>query len=219
MRTTLARKQVETFATQEVGTVVAAIAIGGRPFRVRTGSGEHDATRAVSCLVEPEVGDRVLLAIHDAGCHVLAVLDREGSQPTRIVAPGDVEISAPSGRFTVAAQDGVRLVSPGEVAVASGKVRVASTEGSLAVGTLTYLGDQVVAQVDRVTTVAKQVESVAERWVQRVKRAYRFVAESEQVQAKYLGYSATAAMTVKAKTTVVSSGDLTKIDGAQIHLG
>ncbi|WP_437809965.1 DUF3540 domain-containing protein [Sorangium sp. So ce1078] len=216
MRDNLARQPIETYAFHEVGTVVGAL---GRSLRVRTGSGEHEARRAISCLVEPELGDRVLLALHDEGCHVLAVLEREGESPVRLTADGAIEVSAPSGHLTLAAEQGVRIVSPGETTIASGKVRVAANEASLAVGAVTYIGEQLAAQVDRVKTVAREVESVADRWVQRLERAYRFIAESEQVRANYIEVSATTAVSIKAKTTIVSGGELAKIDGGQIHVG
>ncbi|KYG05842.1 hypothetical protein BE21_38220 [Sorangium cellulosum] len=207
---------METLATQEVGAVIGAM---GRTFQVRVGSGDYAAKRAVSCLVEPELGDRVLVALHDGGCHVLAVLDREREAPTRLVAEGDLQVSTPGGRFTVTAAEGVSIVTPAEVAVAAGKVRVAADEGSLALGALTYVGEQLVAQVRRVKTVARSVESVADRWVQRLDRAYRFIAESEQVRTQYYEIKAKAAVNIKAEATLVSSGELTKIDGGQIHLG
>jgi len=216
MRENLARKQVQNHATQEVGVVVASL---GRTYRVRAGSYEHEARRAVSCLVEPVLGDQVLLALHDEGCHILAILEREAEAPTRLVAEGDLELSAPGGAVTIAAEEGVRVVSPGETAIASGKVRVAASEASLAVGALSYVGEQIAAQVDRVKTVSQELENVAERWVQRLGRAYRFIKESEQVRAHYLEYSATAAVNVKAKATIVAGGELAKIDGSQIHLG
>lgn len=216
MRDSLAKQRAETFVTQEVGAILA---VTGRSFQVRVGSGDYDAKRAVSCLVEPELGDRVILAMHAEGCHVLAVLDRDGDAATRIVAEGDLAICAPAGRFMVTAQEGVRVVTPGETAIASGKVRVDAGEASLAVGAMTYVGERLVAQVDRAKTVARSVESVADRWVQRVERAYRFIGQSEQVRAEYYELSARSAVTIKAQTTIVSSGELTKINGGQIHLG
>lgn len=216
MRDNLARQRAGTFAIQEVGKVIGVV---GPSLRVRVGSGDYEAKRALSCLVQPELGDEVLLALHDEGCHVLAVLDREGDAPTRLVAEGDMEVSAPNGRFTVAAAEGLRFVTPAEAAIAAVKVRVTASEGSLAVGALSYVGEQLVAQVDRVKTVARSVESVADRWVQRVERAYRFIAESEQVRTKYYEVTAQAAVNIKAQATLVSSGELTKIDGGQIHLG
>ncbi len=216
MRDNLARQRVETTATQEVGAVTAVL---GRSFQVRVGSGEYQARRAVSCLVEPEVGDRILLALHDEGCHVLAVLDCDGDAPTRLVAHGDLELHAPDGRVTVTAHDGVDVVTPGEAAIAAGHVRIAATGAALAIDTLAYLGAEVVARVDRVKTVAREVESIADRWVQRLERAYRFIAQSEQVRASYLDVAASSAINMQSQTILVTSGELTKINGAQIHVG
>ena len=216
MRNNLARQQAHIYSTQEVGTIVGIL---GRSLRVRAGSEELEARRAVSCVIEPLLGDRVLLSIHEADCHVLAILDRESEEPTRIVADGDLEIRAAAGTVTIASEEGVRVVSPGETTIASGSVHIAASEASLAVGTLTYVGEQVAAQIDRVKTVSRELESVADRWVQRLGRAYRFITESEQVRANYLEYSATAAVNVKAKATIVTGGELAKIDGSQIHLG
>jgi hypothetical protein len=63
------------------------------------------------------------------------------------------------------------------------------------------------------------VESVADRWVSRVARAYRFIAESEQVRARYYEVSAKAAVNIKSQTILVTSAELTKIDGGQVHIG
>ncbi|MDI1476371.1 DUF3540 domain-containing protein [Polyangium sp. y55x31] len=216
MRDNLARQRTETLATQEVGTVTAIL---GKRLMVRVGSGEYEARRAVSCLVEPVLGDLVLLALHDEGCHVLAVLEREGGGATRLVAEGDLEMSAPAGKVTIHAQSGVCMATPGETTLASGKVRVHAREGALAVEAMSYLGDRLVAKIDHVKTVARSVESVADRWVSRVARAYRFIAESEQVRARYYEVSAKAAVNIKSQTTLVTSGELTKIDGGQVHIG
>jgi hypothetical protein len=55
--------------------------------------------------------------------------------------------------------------------------------------------------------------------VSRVTRAYRFIAEPEQARARYYEVSAKAAVNIKSQTTLVTSGELTKIDGGQVHIG
>ena len=216
MKDNLARQLFDPIAVQKVGLVIAT---GGDGLCVRIGANEQRALRAASCLVEPEVGDRVLVAEHDQGCHVIAVLDRDDAAPLRVGLRGDLELSAPDGRVTLAAQQGVRVVTPGEAEVAAGSTRVAAMRASFAIGALSYVGEQVEVQLERVKTVARTMESVAERWVQRLERAYRFISKSEQVRAEVLDYSARKAVTVQAENTVISSAELTKIDGGQIHLG
>lgn len=214
MRDNLARRI--THPTQEVATVVGT---SGRGVRVRSPLGEVEARRAASCLLEPALGDEVLVVHHDGGAHVLAVLERDGEAPARLSVDGDLEIAAASGRVSVSARDGLDLLTPGEAVVAAGSARISAKHGEVMIGAMVYLGDQITAQVDRVKTVARSVESTAERWVQRVDRAYRFIARSEAVRAEYLDYQVRSAFHVKAETTVMNSAGLTKIDGSQIHLG
>ncbi len=210
----LARKI--SYPTQEVATVVGT---AGRSLRVRSRSGEIEARRAAGCLLEPALGDEVLVVHHERGSHVLAVLERDDDVPARLSAEGDLEIAAPAGRVSMSARDGVDLLTPGEAVIAAGSARISAKHVETMIGTMNYLGDRVTANVDRVKTVAKSVETVAERWIQRLDRAYRFIARSETVRAEYLEFEARSAFHVKAETTLVTSGGLTKIDGSQIHLG
>lgn len=214
MRDNLAR-QLE-FPTQETAIVVG---ISGRSVRVRSQLGEVEARRAASCLLEPALGDEVLVVRPDHRAYVLAVLERDGEAPARVSVEGDLQIACPAGRVSVSAREGVDLVTPGEAALAAGSARISANRGEVVIGALTYLGDRVTAQVDRIKTVAESVETVAERWVQRLDRAYRFIARSEMVRAEYVEIEARAAFHVKADTTLVNSAGLTKIDGSQIHLG
>src|SRR5262245_54392599 len=154
---------------QELGRVVRA----GGALRVRTDSGEFDAKRAVSCLVEPEEGDLVLLASTAKSCHVLAVLEREGSAPTRLVAEGDLTIQAPRGRFAIAAQEGIDLASGKDVSVVSGGVSVNAVTGSVVLQRLSLLSTFVQAEIEKAKLFAGSLDSVLDRISQRVKRSYR----------------------------------------------
>jgi hypothetical protein len=195
------------------------VGVSGRALRVRSSLGEIEATRAASCLLEPALGDLVLLVHHARGNHVLAVLERDAEAPARLSTDGDLEIGAPGGRVSVSARDGIHLTTPGEAVIAADTARVSASRGEMVIGALAYLGERLTAKVERVKTVAEEVESVAGRWVQRLERAYRFISRSESVRAEYLNYEARTAFHVKAETTLVNSGGLTKIDGSQIHLG
>jgi hypothetical protein len=201
---------------QEVATVVG---ISGRSLRVRSSLGEVMARRAASCLLEPALGDEVLVAHHDRGSHVLAVLERDDEAPARISAEGDIEIAAAAGKVSVSGRDGVDILTPGKAVIAAGSASISAKRADVVVEALAFLGESIAAKVDRVKTVADSVETVATRWVQRLDRAYRFIARSETVRAEYLEYEAKAAFHVKAETTLVNSAGLTKLDGSQIHLG
>ncbi len=214
MRDNLARKIVHP--TQEVATVVG---ITDRRIRVRSSLGEVEVRRAASCLIEPEMGNEVLVVHHERGSHVLAVLERDEQSPARIIADGDLEIASPVGHVSMSGRDGINLLTPGEVVIAAETATVTAKKGEMMIDALTFLGNRFTAQIERVKTVSQSVESIAERWVQRVDRAYRFIAQSESTRAGYIEIQARTAFHVKAETTLVNSQGLTKIDGSQIHVG
>jgi hypothetical protein len=213
----LARKLDQAGVFQDMGTIVRE---EGPVFVVRTGSGDFRARRAVSCLVEPEVDDYVLLSgSPDGRAWVLAVLEREAGAGASVTADGDLRIKLPGGRFAVAAQEGVDLLSGKDVNVVSGEVKVTAAEGSVTVGTLAYLGSFVRAEVEKVKLAASTLDSVLERFSQKVKRSYRIVEELDQLRAEQVDHQARQTMSLRGRNALVTAEELVKLDGEQIHLG
>lgn len=213
-----ARKLEPQVAYQASGRVARA---QGAMFAVESGNTEYDARRAVSCLLEPTDGDHVLLAIvPERGAFILAVLERgAGGESARLAFDGDLEVSATSGRVVIAAKDGIDLVSTGDVGLVGDRVKVTARAAEMVVDHLGVVGGTVQAQLAKVKVVAETIDQAADRIVQRVKRAYRFVAETEQVRAQRVDVAAQKTMSLHARNTVVTAEELVKVDGGQIHLG
>jgi len=204
--------------TEQTGRVVALRADGS--IAVRTGNGDHEARRALSCLVAPEVSDLVLVALSPTeGAFVLAVLKRESGAATALAVDGDLEVRLTSGRFRVAAQEGVELVSARTVSVVAAGLDLNAGEGNVVLQRLSFLGDAVRAEIDRVRLIAGRFDSVLERLSQRVKRSYRTVEEMDQLRAERIDYTAEKTMSLHAEHTLVTADELVKLDGEQIHLG
>ncbi len=213
----LARKLEQQDVIHEVGTIVRA---DGAALVVRTAAGEYPGKRAVSCLVEPEVDDAVLVAALPQGrCYVLAVLEREPGAGVKLGADGDLQIRLPEGKFAVAAQDGVKLVSAQEVSVVSGRLNVNAVDGNVVLQRLTYLGRLLRSEVDKVKVLAGSFDTVLDRLSQRVKRCYRTVEEFDQLRAERIDYQANKNMSLHARNALVTAKQLVKVDGEQIHLG
>ncbi|KYF82960.1 DUF3540 domain-containing protein [Sorangium sp. So ce394] len=213
----LARKLESTETFQETGRVVGA---GAGGFVVRAGTGEHEAQRAVSCLVEPEVGDVVLLARSERGkSYVLAVLERAPGAAARVVHDGDIELQLRRGRFRVAAQEGIDLASGKDVSVASAGVRVNTVEGNVVFQRLSCFGAAVHAEVEKAKMVFTSLETVAERLTQKLKRSYRLIEQFDHVRADRIDYAAKQTASLRGENTLVTAEELVKLDGEQIHLG
>lgn len=87
----------ETSPAIEAGTRVLTVETGdGGAICVRAADGAAlAAVQAVSCLVAPVPGDRVLTTMADGRCYVLAVLERaDPGAPLSIETPGDLVLSA-----------------------------------------------------------------------------------------------------------------------------
>lgn len=216
MKDNLARKLSSPEPTTELATVVAVV---GPRLRVRSERGEVEARRAASCLLAPGLGDEVLVVHHERGSHVLAILERDASAPAAIAIEGDLQLSSVTGRVTVTGEQGVDLRTPGEAVIAAATVRLSADQAEANVGAARYVGDTLHTHVERMKTVAKSIETVADRLVARLERAYRFVARNDTLRAEYVDVQARAAFHVKSEAAVVNGATLTKLDGSQIHLG
>lgn len=181
---------------------------------------QHSARRAVSCLVAPQPGDRVLFATLPGEEHwVLAVLEHRDPQPTRIEVDGDLELRAPAGSITASAGRGVTVATGGEAAVLAGTVRIVAQRGLAALDELTVLAERADAEVTRMRATFSTVDTVMERLSQRAKRVYRFVEELDQLRTRRADYTAKETFQVHAHDTLMTSDQLVKIDGDQIHVG
>lgn len=203
---------------EETGRIVALRQDGAAV--VRTATGEHEARRAVSCLVAAEVDDLVLVARSSReGAFVLAVLARDPAAGTTVAVAGDLDVRLTSGRLRVAAQEGVDLIVARDVNVAAGGLRVNAAEGHVVLQSLSFLGDVVRAEIDAVKLLAGRFDAVVERLSQRVQRSYRTVTETDQVRAQRIDYTAEKTMSLHAEHALVTAEELVKVDAEQIHLG
>jgi hypothetical protein len=212
-----ATKRTARAVYEEFGEVVGP---GLGALRVRTALAEVSARRAVSCLVEPLAGDRVLLATEEGGdAYVLAVLDRPEAAPTTIAVEGDLELRARRGKVTVAGQEGVDMAAGAPIRVAAPSVEVTAVEGRFAVQALDVFSAVVKAELGRVKMLARSVDSVLERLSQRVRWSYRTVEELDQLRARQIDHEAQGNARLHGENALVTAEVLAKVNGAQVHLG
>ncbi len=210
------KRVVEDHVIQEMGEIV--MASDGR-FSIACESGTYTARRAVSCLVEPAVGDRVLFAGKPSSeLFVLAVLERSSDEVV-VQVPGDLTLQVDRGRFAVAARDGVDLVSKAQVALTAGAVEVRASRGHVFLKHLELIGETVFGDVGSMKSVVGKVERLAKHAIERIERSYRFIEEAEHVRAGSFEVVAEDTMRIKGENAFVQAEMLVKVDGDQIHLG
>jgi hypothetical protein len=215
----LALKKITLAEDEAVQLVGHVLERGGHDLTVRTSRGAVRAKRALSCLIEPERDDRVLVSTLGSGeCFVLAVLEREAGAAATIVHDGDLEVRV-AGRYGVVSSDGVEISTAKDVQIVSASVDIKATEGNLVIDKLSVLGRLAQAELDKVKLFAGSIDTLCERTMQRAKRAYRIIEEIDQVKAGAIDYTARTMTRLHGKNTVITSEELVKVDGNQIHMG
>ena len=161
----------ETYGTVEAvdGDMILA-RIAGRPVRAR---------RAVSCLVEPGVGDRVLVALPGLSdeSYVLAVLARgeRGAPGVTLAVDGDVTLRSRGGKVALVANDAVTLTSESKVELNAPELEVRAMKTSFFSASLSYIGRALDGEVDSIKLVARTVDRVIDRVTERLQQSFRTI--------------------------------------------
>jgi len=211
----LAKKLNRETVMEAMGSVTR---IEGQVFVVQVDGREIRTRRAVSCLIEPELHDCVLVASQGNAAYVLAVLEREGGRATMTVE-GDLSLSLPNGKLSMVARDGVDLVSPKEINVLAGTLAWHANQLKVTASEVITIASQVVADLASTKLKGGIFDSVFDRISERVKRSYRTVEEIDQVKSKQIDYQASETMSLRSENMVATAKELVKVDGEQIHFG
>ena len=75
------------------------------------------ARRAVSCLVEPQVGDEVLCCRDASGSNLVAVLARNSGSGVEISSPGEGDIQLRASKFSLRSTKDIELRGFGDVLI------------------------------------------------------------------------------------------------------
>lgn len=179
--------------------------------------GELRARRAVSCLVEPQLHDFVLLGGQGRNVYVLAVLERESPDAT-IACEGNLDLKT-NERFRVVAKEGVDIVSGKDVNMMASEVGIHASRAKLFASEILAIGSEVLGELANVKLRGTFFDKVYERVSERVQRSFRRVDEIDQLKAKQMDYLAEETLCLRSENMVAVAKDLVKVDGEQIHFG
>jgi len=199
----------------EYGRVLSA---SDGQYRVEASFGDIAAVRAVSCLVDPSAGDKVLLAVDLSGsAYVLSVL--ESASCVNLAVDGDTRLSVRGGSLTLAADADMNLACQGSLTAASGEITVHAARGSAVIEKASVLGRALKTQFKRVRQVAVSVDQVFRRVTQRSQESTRFVKEHDEVQAGSQRVLVEDLCALHAKNHSMMAEEHVVINAEQIHMG
>jgi hypothetical protein len=165
------------------------------------------------------VQDDVKVALGDGRAYVLSVLERHDTEGVVLSAPGSVTIKSSEGGVRLAAAGDVDVVSHTGVSIAAPRFELTSNVGEVAFRTLAFVGEKVGTSAEQIKSVAKTVETLMKRFIQRTQLSYRFVEELDPLQAEAVDHTAKTTYSVSAKNAGVFSEQVIKLDASNIQLG
>lgn len=180
---------------------------------------EAEATTALSCLVRPETGDRVLVAAADGRLFVLAVLSRADAGPVTLASERDITIASTAGSVAIAAAESVSLDAGGRARVSAADLDLHAARARLVLDEVLHVGRAVTAHVARLRAVGDFFETLAEHVLTRAKRSSRFVEEADHLRSGEIDHRAAGTLQLAGKTTLISGETLVRVDAEQIHMG
>ena len=213
----LARNHHFTHTTQEYGKIVDQ---KDGFFSVETDSGLYWFRRAVSCLVEPEINDMVLVCLSSLGDgYILAVLERDQGTKTTLIFDADVEIKAPEGRLGITSREGLDLTSIGEVTMVSAGFGITAAYGNINIERLSFWGTLFEGSVSTIKLLADTFDSFLKRFCRRTEYSYRYVEEIDLVKSGSLNYQAEKSLQLRGKFSQITAKEDVHIDGERINIG
>lgn len=197
----------------------------GEGFAVaETSMGALSCRVAASCLLRPELGDLVLVALPEgkAGgvAYALAVLERaEPGAQAQLDLPSGALISAPGGQVQVEAAHGISLSTPAELSANAGSMGFAAGSVRWLADAFSFVGKALEFVTGRFTETAAERDTQAGTWTQRLGDSFRRVEDLDETQAGSVRTLAKDTALLHGRVTYVQAEEFVKADGQEVHLG
>lgn len=196
---------------QGTGTVLSHSPKDGL-YTIESAKGVLTVRRAASCLLAPEVGDRVWFCGDlTQGLYATAVLEQGNDQPRRVCLPAGSSIEAEQG--------GALTLRADHLHFAATELAVQTEEAILSTKKLTGVGQEAVWSFSKIKVISELLESFADRVIQFARWSQRTVEGLDQLRSRQIDHRAEQTMQLSAQHLIADAKKLVKIDGDQIHFG
>jgi len=186
---------------------------------IATDHGVINAKKAFSCLVALKVNDIVLVNYMPSGSHILSILERPDSSALDLKFPGDVKLSAASGKLDIVASDDINLISTADTNLLSKALTVTTPKINMHVKKLDAVVTDINAVSSNVRLNTKFLDVVAQQISQRTEVLVRWVENIETLNIGSLIQNIRNNLTSHSQQAVITASKDMRIDAERIHMG
>jgi len=189
----------------------------GDDFMVETSEGIFKARLAAGCLLQPEVGDRVLLAHLSGESYILAVLVKKNSTES-CMRLGEAHFVSRERTLAIEA-GGLDLLIPGKTRLETVSLETKAVEGKFFLGKALFSASKVLSRIHKLDLVTEAFNLFARRLVQRLRDCYAWIEGLEQKKIGRLRYLVKEGLLFRARRSILKAEDKVTINGKKISLG
>jgi len=178
-------------------------------FLVNASGGLVRALRAVSCLLDPQAKDTVLLAKGADVSWILAVLKRPDDKDATLSFEGAVRMRIPEGGIHISASDAINM---------SSKTMALSAENASAVfGSVNLVTRVYKSCIDNAVSVVERLHLFCGHMRQHLVRSYKRV-DGQEVEHAAKRLMRAESMAIVANKTEIKSGDRVSVNANRFHV-
>ncbi|MGO3126008.1 MAG: DUF3540 domain-containing protein [Advenella sp.] len=187
-------------------------------FVVECDGHEWVCRRAASCLLQPQVGDTVLISGPERErVYLIAVIEQAQQNESTVSVPGKLNISADSVNIHSAAA--MQLRGGTALDINTAQLKLSAEKGQCVIDEMQYVGRELKTTVGMMRVIGKVYESIMDRLSFMSRTSFKLTEEVEHLRAGTIDYQAEQSARLHSKYTMVTAKDLVKVDGKQIHMG
>ena len=179
---------------------------------------QHNAIKALSCLIRPEPGDTVLLQWVAEECWITAVIARQSCATVLELSPG-VSIAAGNGNIALTAGGNCRINAGKSLAMQTDVLLSNSSQCRLTADNLSVTCNTFTGLLKRSQLFFEQADVVGTRLMQRLGDSIRAITGTEHIEAGNIMHRVKHSFSCFSSRTFLKSEKEVRVDADEIHMG
>ncbi|WP_297821367.1 DUF3540 domain-containing protein [uncultured Paraglaciecola sp.] len=186
-------------------------------FIVQSDKGVLPAKQSASCLLVPEVDDKVLINMIDGDVYILAILEK-ASQRSKLSLKGDVTFES-EGCLSMTSKKAMQITSLESISHLSPEVSALSKRHTITTETLSTNSQKLDVKSDQAQAHIKEVHGMFERVYQKADQVIRWVETIETLNIGNWVHNIKGTLNSRANNQVITAKSDVKVDAERIHMG